>query len=205
MIHHPERLEARRFGRDGQRRDTFEHRVIRDPGEREARYLQPEARHGAILRRDTVDAGGAGMDRGEALNRLRSARVGRMATVTPEHRPHVVPFVFAVVEHGPALVAYWAVDRKPKRTSDIKRLRNIEANPAVEFVVDGYAEEWEGLWWVRCAGTARVVTDEAERGDALRELGDKYPQYRDDPPEGPVVAIEIEAVHGWAAAEAPLV
>jgi PPOX class probable F420-dependent enzyme len=139
------------------------------------------------------------MDRDDALARLRSARVGRMATVTPEHRPHVVPFVFVLVERDSGTVAYWAVDRKPKRSTDIKRLRNIEANPAVELVVDGYDEDWGALWWVRCAGTARVVTDVAEQRDALRELEEKYPQYRGDPPDGPVVAIDIEAVHGWAA------
>jgi len=139
------------------------------------------------------------MDRDEALARIRSARVARMATVTPEHRPHVVPFVFALVEHGTAAVAYWVVDRKPKRTTDIKRLHNIEANPAVEFVVDGYEEEWERLWWVRCQGIARIVTDEAERRHALRELLDRYPQYRDDPPDGSVVAIDIETVRGWEA------
>jgi PPOX class probable F420-dependent enzyme len=131
--------------------------------------------------------------------RLRSARVGRMATVTPEHRPHVVPFVFALVERDVGLVTFWVVDRKPKRTTDIKRLRNIEGNPAVEFVVDGYDEEWGGLWWVRCAGTARVVTDETERREALRALVEKYPQYRDVPPDGPVVAIDIASVRRWEA------
>ena len=139
------------------------------------------------------------MDRDEALARIRSARVARMATVTPERRPHVVPFVFALVEQGTEAVAYWVVDRKPKRTTDIQRLHNIEANPAVEFVVDGYEEEWERLWWVRCQGIARIVTDEVERRHALRELQDRYPQYRDDPPDGSVVAIDIDTVRGWEA------
>ncbi len=82
-----------------------------------------------------------------------------MATVSPSNRPHVVPFVFVLVEHGDARVAYWAVDHKPKRSADLKRIRNLEANPAVEFVVDGYEEDWQRLWWVRCSGTARVVDD----------------------------------------------
>ena len=29
----------------------------------------------------------------------------------------------------------------------------------------------------------------------------KYPQYRNDPPDGPVIAIEIEAIRGWRAAD----
>ena len=137
------------------------------------------------------------MGNDEAWNSVLSARVGRLATVTPEGRPHVVPFVFALVQRGTGRVAYWAVDRKPKRSTYLKRLRNIEANPAVAFVVDGYDEDWERLWWVRCAGTARVVTDEAERRDALTALAEKYPQYREDPPGGPVVAIDIDTIDRW--------
>lgn len=137
------------------------------------------------------------MDRDEAWARVRYARVGRMATVTSSRRPHVIPFVFALVEQGPARVAYWAVDRKPKRSTDLQRIRNIEENPAVEFVVDGYEEDWERLWWVRCSGTARVVDTDAERRSALHELEEKYPQYAIDPPDGPVVAIDIETCEGW--------
>ncbi len=140
------------------------------------------------------------METDEAWARVRTARVGRMATVSPSNRPHVVPFVFALVEHAGAQVVYWAVDHKPKRSVDLERVRNLEANPAVEFVVDSYEEDWQRLWWVRCSGTARVVADDEERGDALHALDTKYPQYRNDPPDGPVIAIEIEAIRGWRAA-----
>lgn len=141
------------------------------------------------------------VDRDEALARVRSARVGRLATVTPEGRPHVVPFVFALVERGSDVRAYWAVDRKPKRSKDLARLRNLERNPAAEFVVDGYEEDWTGLWWVRCSGTGRVVTDDGERRDALDALGAKYPRYELEPPEGSVVAIDVETVVGWSATD----
>ena len=141
------------------------------------------------------------MDSDEAWDRVRTARVGRMATVSPSNRPHVVPFVFVIVEHGDARVVYWAVDHKPKRSSDLKRIRNLEANPAVELVVDGYEEDWQRLWWVRCSGTARVVDDESERRDALGALVDKYPRYRLAPPDGVVVAIDIATISSWAAAE----
>ncbi len=139
------------------------------------------------------------MDSDEAWERVRTVRAGRMATVSPSNRPHVVPFVFVLVEHGDARVAYWAVDHKPKRSADLKRIRNLEANPAVEFVVDGYEEDWERLWWVRCSGTARVVDDDVERRQALKALQNKYPQYGNDPSGGPVVAIDIAAIDGWAA------
>ena len=142
---------------------------------------------------------GDAVDREWAMSELRRARVGRLATVTPEGRPHVVPFVFALAERGSKVSVYWAVDRKPKRTTELVRIRNLERNPAVEFIVDAYAEDWTTLWWVRCSGSARIVTDESERRDALGALGAKYPQYALEPPEGPVVAIEIERISRWRA------
>ena len=75
--------------------------------------------------------------------------------------------------------------------------RNIAENPAVELVVDGYDEDWERLWWVRCSGTGREVVSETERRDALHALEQKYPQYAIDPPDGPVVAIDIDTVRSW--------
>ena len=140
------------------------------------------------------------MDRVEAIARLRSARVGRLATVTPEARPHVVPFVFALVERDGDVLAYWVVDRKPKRSERLQRLRNLEGNPAAEFVVDGYDEDWRALWWVRASGTGRVIDDASdEREVALEALAAKYLRYASDPPPGPVVAIEIETISGWEA------
>jgi PPOX class probable F420-dependent enzyme len=139
------------------------------------------------------------VDKDVALARLRAARVGRLATVTPDARPHVVPFVFALVEHGDEVRAYWAVDRKPKRTDRLRRLTNLERNPMVEFVVDGYDEDWRTLWWVRASGAGRVVEAPDERVTALEVLRRKYPQYANEPPRGPVVAIDVERISGWEA------
>ena len=132
------------------------------------------------------------MDRQEAKKRLGEARVGRLATADAGGIPHVVPFVFAL--DGNTL--YWAVDEKPKRTRQIKRLANIAANPNVEVVVDRYAERWERLWWVRAAGPAQVV-EGAEEQRALALLAAKYRQYRKQPPGGPVVAIEVARLTWW--------
>jgi PPOX class probable F420-dependent enzyme len=141
----------------------------------------------------------AGMQVEEALARLAEARVGRLATATPDGVPHVVPVVFALSGR----TAYWAVDDKPKRSRRLKRLANIGVNPRVELVVDGYEEDWTALWWVRAAGTARVVEDQEERGRALALLAAKYPQYRRSPPEGPVVAVDLARVSGWRASPGP--
>jgi PPOX class probable F420-dependent enzyme len=141
------------------------------------------------------------MTRDEAIARIRAARVGRLATVRPDGSPHVVPFVFATVGDGEALRTYWAVDAKPKKRAAIQRIENIEASPAVEYVVDGYDEDWARLWWVRVTGRARIVSSEGERTTALTALADKYPQYVASPPAGTVIAIDVDRVTGWSSIE----
>jgi PPOX class probable F420-dependent enzyme len=142
------------------------------------------------------------VDEGEAKTRLRTARVGRLATVTPEGSPHVVPLVFAVLERDGGLVAYWVVDEKPKRSRRLQRLRNIETHPSVAILVDEYSDDWGRLWWVRADGTGRVVRSRSERVAALAALHAKFQQYAITPPNGPVVAIDIHRLTGWAAGDA---
>lgn len=124
--------------------------------------------------------------------------MGRLASVDAGGIPHVVPFVFALDGE----TVYWAVDRKPKRSKQLKRLENIRANPNVELVVDGYDEDWSTLWWVRAGGPARVLEDVEEQGRALDLLADKYPQYKQQAPDGPVVAIDLARISSWQATEA---
>jgi PPOX class probable F420-dependent enzyme len=128
-------------------------------------------------------------------SRVAAARVARFASAGADDRPHVVPITFAL--DGDTL--YFAVDSKPKRTTNLKRLRNIAANPAVSVLIDHYEDDWERLWWVRLDGLARIVTapDESER--ALDLLTQRYPQYASTRPAGPVVAVAIERVSGWSA------
>jgi PPOX class probable F420-dependent enzyme len=119
------------------------------------------------------------------------ARVARLATVGADGRPHVVPICFAI--EGDTL--YTVVDEKPKRTRRLRRLANIEADPRVEVLVDGYDEDWSRLWWVRLRGIARIVDD----ARAVELLAAKYPQYREQPPRGPVIAVAIEERSEWTA------
>jgi len=142
------------------------------------------------------------MTRDEALERAGAARVGRIATVRPDGTPHVVPVVFALVIDDDDVRVYWAVDAKPKRTTELVRIENLRANPAAELVVDAYDEDWSRLWWVRLLGTGRVVDDPAERRSAREALERKYEQYRMTPPPGDVIAIHAAAVTSWAAWEA---
>ncbi|MDQ6722602.1 MAG: TIGR03668 family PPOX class F420-dependent oxidoreductase [Candidatus Dormibacteraeota bacterium] len=135
------------------------------------------------------------MDTTEMRHRIAAARVAHLATTAADGRPHIVPICFALDEQ----TLYFAVDAKPKRTTNLKRLRNIAANPAVSILVDHYEDDWDKLWWVRLDGRARLVTEDAEVERALHQLAQRYAQYRKTIPTGPVVAVAIEGMVGWVA------
>ena len=84
-----------------------------------------------------------------------------MATVAEDGSPHPVVHTFAVA--GDRIVH--AVDHKPKRTTDLKRLANIKANPRVSVLADHYSDQWEELWWVRADGQARILEADQERAE----------------------------------------
>jgi PPOX class probable F420-dependent enzyme len=128
-------------------------------------------------------------------SRLTSARVARLATTDRDGRPHLVPIVFAL--DGDTL--YSAVDRKPKRSRTLRRIENARARPDVTVLVDHYDDDWSALWWIRLRGRARVLDDGEERERALALLQAKYPQYREEPPDGPVLAVDVVEVRDWAA------
>jgi PPOX class probable F420-dependent enzyme len=131
----------------------------------------------------------------EMRRRIEGASVARLATVGPDGRPHIVPITFAPTEDA----LYFAVDQKPKKSADLQRLRNIEANPAVSVLFDHYEDDWSRLWWVRIDGSARIVRDGDELETAISLLSRRYAQYRSVRPPGPAVAIHIERMMGWSA------
>jgi PPOX class probable F420-dependent enzyme len=130
----------------------------------------------------------------EARARLAAAVVARLATADSDGRPHVVPIVFALARE----TIYSAVDSK--RTIRLRRLANVAANPKVAVLVDHYDDDWRTLWWVRADGSARVLTpEEAESREAVALLVGRYAQYREQPPTGPVLAIDVNRWSGWSA------
>jgi len=133
------------------------------------------------------------VDRAIARQRLADTRVGYLATVTADVCPHVVPCCFVL--H--ARTVYSAVDAKPKSTLDLRRLQNVNNNPACSLLVDHYDEDWTTLWWVRVDGSGRVIDDGDERERAFGLLATKYRQYRETPPPGPFLAIDIEHWRMW--------
>ena len=123
------------------------------------------------------------------------APVGRLATVRRDGRPHVVPVCFVVTND----VVYSAVDDKPKRHRHLQRISNVAATGAASLLIDEYDDDWSRLWWVRLDGRARLVDNTVEAERAIRLLCYKYPQYRDQPPSGPVLAVDVERWVGWSA------
>ena len=135
------------------------------------------------------------IDAQEMRRRINASMVARLATVGRDGRPHIVPITFALGDDA----IYFSVDFKPKKTADLQRLRNIEANPAVAVLIDHYEEDWTKLWWVRVDGSARIVIDGSEFDRAIALLTERYAQYRSARPEGPAVVITIERMTGWSA------
>jgi PPOX class probable F420-dependent enzyme len=137
------------------------------------------------------------MDADEARALLASARVARLATADAAGRPHLVPITFAV--DGDDIVT--AVDHKPKRTSRLRRLANIEANPRVSVLADHYEDDWSRLWWARADGLARVVgPGTAEHGRVVSRLAGRYAQYEERRPSDAVILISVSRWSGWRAA-----
>ena len=132
------------------------------------------------------------LDRATARRRFAGAGVARLAT-SRDGQPRLVPIVFAV--DGDAI--YTAIDHKPKSTRALARLEDIARNPQVSLLADHYAEDWTQLWWARADGVARVLdTDEG-----IDLLVEKYPQYKTQRPDGPVIRIDVENWAGWSASD----
>jgi PPOX class probable F420-dependent enzyme len=154
----------------------------------------------------------------EAVRRLGAARVLRLATVGPGGAPHLVPATFAwSAGPGAGRIAI-AVDHKPKRQQNLRRLSNIAARPEVCVLADEYSDDWTRLWWVRADGAARVLapgpgagtvpggdetSDVREHVRALDLLAAKYPQYAARRQDGPVIVVDVERVTGWAYTDPP--
>jgi PPOX class probable F420-dependent enzyme len=126
---------------------------------------------------------------------LGGARVARLATVARDGRPRLVPITFVLAGD----VIYHAVDEKPKATRRLARLDDLAAEPRASVLADHYEEDWSALWWVRADGRARVLDDmrDDEATRALDLLAERYAQYRERRPAGPVIALDVERITGW--------
>jgi PPOX class probable F420-dependent enzyme len=126
---------------------------------------------------------------------LDRSRVAHLATADRAGVPHLVPVCFCV----DGLSLYITVDEKPKRSDiPLKRIRNVQENPAVAVTVDRWDEDWTRLGWIMLRGTADVLADGAEHDRAQETLRGRYPQYRTmDLKALPVIAVRIRRVLSW--------
>lgn len=128
-----------------------------------------------------------------------SVRVGYFAT-SDGAAPSVVPVVFALV--GDTI--YHAIDAKPKSREprQLRRVRNVLANPSAALLVDHYEEDWPRLWFALFRGRATVIERGREHQRAISALRRKYRQYRTTLPldaNALVIALRVQQLSHWRA------
>ena len=128
---------------------------------------------------------------------IRQARVGHLATVDGQGQPLNLPFCFAF--DGECL--YSPIDEKPKAAAprELKRVRNINANPRVSVAIHRYDDEdWSRLAHIIIQGTAEILANGETHRKAVRLLRRKYPQYRVMAlDERPMIRIRVERCIRW--------
>jgi len=133
---------------------------------------------------------------------LRSARTGHLATADAKGRPQVVPVCF--VFDGQAI--YSVLDAKPKTTPlrQLRRVKNILANPQVSLVVDHYEEDWDKLQYILVSGDAELLESGEKWALAIAMLREKYPQYQAmDLDQSPVIKIIPVRYSPWSSQPHP--
>ena len=135
---------------------------------------------------------------------LEGARRAVLATVAPDGRPRLVPICFVLDPARPVL--YTPLDDKPKVVGDsmrLARVRDVLADPRVSILVDRWDEDWSRLGWLRCHGTAAILSagdGRPDRDAAVSSLRTKYREYASHDLEArPMIRVAIEHVTTWGA------
>lgn len=117
----------------------------------------------------------------QLLDILHNSKIARLATVDPNNnQPYLVPVVFAFDDNN----IFIPIDDKPKtiKSDQLKRVRNIQKNPNVSFLIDTYDDkDWNNLSYLIIQGKARIesmVNDIDTINKAHSLLSNKYLQYK---------------------------
>jgi len=125
---------------------------------------------------------------------IETCRVGRLATIAFDGRPHLVPVCYAL--HGKRFAI--AIDEKPKREGELARVRNINRDPRVALLIDRYDDDWNQLAWLRIDGLAAVFPQGRVEPGALTALRARYPQYEGMALERlPLILVSVERFSSW--------
>ncbi len=128
---------------------------------------------------------------------VNKCRVAHLATSDDYASPHVIPICFVYLGG----FFYSAIDEKPKSGTELRRLRNIRANPRASLIFDSYDEDWTKLAWVLVRGAASILHDGPEHDAAVAALRERYSQYKTMEFAGkPVVRVEPQRVSTWGEA-----
>lgn len=135
------------------------------------------------------------LERDAALGRAAAADHAVLATLNRTGMPDLVPVCFAIVGSDVAI----PIDSvKPKGSTALGRVRNLERNPRATLLMEQWdADDWSRLWWVR-VGLRTVTVPEAAHEALVQALRDRYVQYRESPFTD-VLTFRVEQVGGWSA------
>ena len=138
----------------------------------------------------------------QILEHLNNSKIARLATVDPDNnQPYVVPVVFAFNGNN----IFIPIDDKPKtvNSNQLKRVKNIQKNPNISFLIDTYDEEdWNNLSYLMIQGKARIVVNRLKDIDTIKIahylLSEKYLQYKNLVGMGDsCIVIDIQKVIKW--------
>jgi PPOX class probable F420-dependent enzyme len=136
------------------------------------------------------------LDPEEALRRATAADHGVLATINRTGSPDLVPECFALVDRAVAI----PVDSvKPKRSTALGRIRNLERDPRATLLLERWdAADWSRLWWVR-VNLVRGDVPDALAVRLVAALRARYAQYARVEFDA-VLTFRIVKIGGWEAA-----
>jgi hypothetical protein len=133
----------------------------------------------------------------EATRRAAAADHGVLATLHATRGADLVPACFAM-EDGWVAIPIDSV--KPKGSTALGRIRNLERDPRATLLVEQWdAADWSRLWWVRLLLLRREAPAELH-GRLEVGLRRRYPQYA-KATFIELLTFRIDHVGGWTAGE----